>query len=50
VSGKEKLQKRVFPEGIANVKGDGLFRTTRVNSVFELIASLATVSGEKEKG
>ena len=50
VSRKEKLQKLVFPEGIIYDKKIGAFRTTRVNAVFELIASLERISEEKKKG
>ena len=50
VKDKERLQKLVFPDGIIYEKEKGSFRTERVNSVFELIASLARISGEKQKG
>ncbi len=49
VEQKEKLQKLVFPDGIVYDKKKGAFRTTRVNSIFELIASLSSISGEKER-
>ncbi len=49
VEQKEKLQKLVFPDGIVYDKKKGAFRTQRVNSIFELIASLSSVSCEKEK-
>jgi site-specific DNA recombinase len=47
---KEKLQKLLFPEGIVYDKKKGAFRTDRVNTVFQLIARLASVSGNNEKG
>jgi site-specific DNA recombinase len=46
---KEKLQRLVFPDGIVYDKEKGAFRTGRVNSIFELIASLSTTSGKKER-
>jgi site-specific DNA recombinase len=49
VDRKEKLQKLVFPEGIVYDKKKGAFRTERVNSIFELIASLTSISGQNEK-
>ncbi len=46
---KEKLQKLVFPAGIVYDKKNGSFRTERVNSIFELIASLSSDTGNNEK-
>ena len=50
VAAKERLQGLVFPEGIAYDKKTGAFRTTRVNAVFELIASGTQLSALNEKG
>ncbi len=50
VNGKEKLQKLLFPDGIVYDREKGAFRTEKVNSVFELIASLQSDSGENNKG
>ncbi len=50
VAAKERLQKLVFPEGIAYDKKTGAFRTTRVNAVFELIAGGARLSEQKGRG
>jgi site-specific DNA recombinase len=47
---KERLQKLVFPEGIIYDREKGHYRTERINRIFSLAASLAKVSGEKEKG
>ncbi len=47
---KERLQKLVFPEGIYYNHEKGAFRTDKVNVVFELIASLSSVSGGNKKG
>ena len=41
---KEKLQKMIFPEGIYYDIKKEAFRTTKVNSVFQRIASLACLS------
>ncbi len=49
-SGKEKLQKLIFPEGIYYNRENASFRTTKMNTVFSLIASLSSNSGQKEKG
>ena len=46
---KEKLQKLVFPEGISYDKKKEAFRTERVNSIFELIASQTHDTGINEK-
>ncbi len=46
---KEKLQKLMFPDGIVYDKKNGVFRTDRVNSVFELIASLTSDIDENKK-
>ena len=46
---KEKLQKLVFPAGIVYDKKNGTFRTERVNSIFDLIASLSSDTGNNEK-
>lgn len=50
VAQKERLQKLVFPEGITYDKKIGAFRTNRVNTVFELIASGAQLSEQKGRG
>ncbi len=47
---KEHLQKLVFPDGIIYDRQKGDYRTERINSVFALVASLARVSEQKEKG
>ena len=47
---KTKLQKLIFPEGIAYDKQKNEFRTPRVNTIFELIADLASVSEQKKIG
>ena len=47
---KEKLQKLVFPEGIIYDKQNDAFRTTRVNSIFELIASQQRRIEQNERG
>lgn len=47
---KEKLQKLIFPEGIFYNRENGSFRTTKMNAVFCLIASLSSNKGQKEKG
>ena len=49
VKDKERLQKLVFPDGIIYGKENGSFRTERVNSAFELMASLAWVTAEKQR-
>lgn len=46
---KEKLQKLVFPQGITYDKKKEAFRTERVNSIFELIASQTHDTGRNEK-
>ena len=47
---KEKLQKFVFPEGVTYNREKGLFLTSKVNSLFEPIARLNSISGgDKEK-
>ena len=50
IKDKERLQKLVFPEGIVFDKKNGAFRTTKINSVFQLIAGLTRDSEEKQKG
>lgn len=50
VGNKEKLQKLVFPEGIIYDKKIGVFRTQRINSVFELIARLSGNCRGRKKG
>lgn len=47
---KTKLQKLVFPEGIAYDRQKNEFRTFRVNTIFSLIADVAGVSGAKKIG
>lgn len=47
---KERLQNLLFPEGITYDRKMGQVRTERVNEVFSLIASLARVLGQKERG
>jgi hypothetical protein len=46
----EGLQKLLFPEGIYYNKKKEAFRTPKVNSVFQYIASGKLTSEEKEKG
>jgi len=47
---KEKLQKFVFPEGVTYNREKGLFLTSKVNSLFEPIARLNSISeGDKNK-
>ena len=50
IGNKEKLQKLLFPDGIIFNRKNGEFRTEKVNSVFQLIASLQNNSGENNKG
>jgi len=47
---KAKLQKLIFPEGIAYDKQKNEFRTPRVNTIFELFAGLTSTSGAKKIG
>ena len=47
---KTKLQKLVFPEGIAYDRQKNEFRTFRVNIIFALIADLASVSDVNKNG
>lgn len=47
---KQKLQKLIFSEGIYYNKQKDETRTTKMNSVFLLIASLQGVTGQKNKG
>ena len=47
---KTKLQKLVFPEGIAYDRQKNKFRTFRVNTIFSLIADVARVSEAKKIG
>ena len=47
---KTKIQKLVFPEGIAYDRQKNEFRTFRVNSIFSLIADVARVSEQKKIG
>ena len=49
ISRKEKLQKLIFPEGIIFDKKNNAFRTKRVNSIFELIGSLTSNTGDNKK-
>jgi site-specific DNA recombinase len=47
---KEKLQNFVFPEGVTYNREKGLFLTSKVNSLFEPIAQLNSITGgDKEK-
>jgi DNA invertase Pin-like site-specific DNA recombinase len=46
----EGLQKLIFPEGIYYIKKTRSFRTPKVNSVFQYIASTKQDSDENEKG
>ena len=46
----EGLQKLIFPEGIYYIKKTRSFRTPKVNSVFQYIASGKQTSEENEKG
>jgi site-specific DNA recombinase len=50
ISRKEKLQKLLFPDGIIYDRENGVFRTEKVNTVFELIGSLNNTLEENEKG
>ncbi len=47
---KEKLQKLLFPEGIVFDRKIGAFRTTKVNSIFQLIASLQSIPEHEKRG
>ncbi|MCC7302498.1 MAG: recombinase family protein, partial [Bacteroidia bacterium] len=47
---REKLQKLVFPSGLAYDKNLGAFRTVKINSVIAEIARLSGSFGEEEKG
>jgi len=49
VPNKEKLQKFVFPEGVTYNREKGLFLTSRVNSLFEPIPQLNSITGGKKK-
>ena len=46
---KQKLQKLVFPEGVAFDKENNDYRTQKVNSVFSLIKSFSASYGAKNK-
>jgi site-specific DNA recombinase len=46
---KTKLQKLIFPYGIAYDRQKNEFRTPRVNTIFELIAGLTSVSSKKNR-
>ncbi|GAB3525959.1 recombinase family protein [Pontibacter brevis] len=46
---KQKLQKLVFPEGVAYDKENDDYRTEKVNSVFSLIKSFSTTCEAKNK-
>ena len=46
---KQKLQKLVFPEGVAYDKENNDHRTEKVNSVFVLIKSFSGSCGAKNK-
>ena len=47
---KTKIQKLVFPEGIAYDRKKNEFRTFRVNTIFSLITDVARVSAQKKIG
>jgi site-specific DNA recombinase len=47
---REKLQKLIFPDGIYYNKEKMAFRTEKVNSIFEAIASAESITGGNEKG
>jgi site-specific DNA recombinase len=47
---KQRLQKLVFPQGIAFDLKTNTFRTERVNVIFMLMAELVKHTGDKEKG
>ena len=47
---KTKLQKIIFPEGIAYERQNHRVRTFRVNTIFSLIADIARVSEQKKIG
>ncbi len=46
---KQKLQKFVFPEGVAYDKENNDYRTEKVNSVFDLISYFSASCGPKNK-
>jgi site-specific DNA recombinase len=48
--GKQELQKIIFPEGIYYSKKNGETRTTKINSIFTLIARQKGVIEKKETG
>lgn len=47
---KYTLQKMLFPEGIHYNRQNHTYRTTRVNSVFEVIACVSKELGQKKSG
>jgi site-specific DNA recombinase len=47
---KEKLQKLLFPEGLAYDRQIGAFRTDKINSIIAVIARLSGDSAIIEKG
>ena len=47
---KRKLQKLVFPEGILYNHKNHIYRTTRINALFSVIAHLQRVSEENKNG
>ena len=50
ISIKEKLQKLLFPEGLAYDRETGAFRTDKINSIIAIIARLAGDSAILKKG
>jgi 23S rRNA A1618 N6-methylase RlmF len=49
VKEKEKLQKMIFPQGIFYCTKNEAFRTSKINSVFQLNADLNSVSEDDIK-
>lgn len=49
LNNRRRLQNLVFPEGTGFDKQNGLYRTGRLNVIFELINGLSAVSNEKKK-
>ena len=47
---KEKLQKTVFPEGVAYNRKNEAFRTQNVNMVFRSIADLNSIPADNKEG
>ena len=45
---KQRLQKRIFPEGIYYDKKNDKSRTTKMNSLFAVVADVAGISTKNE--